>query len=108
MRLQLAHPPTIGFYDVAVIAEVPHFLHSIVIGRINKAVPDVLKPNFIPLTDGEDAWKQFAGYAPDQPEAAYVMLVDSSGKVRWSTHAAFTQAGFAQLTQAAQALAGEK
>ncbi len=108
VRLQLVRPPAIGFYDVAVIAEVPGFLRSFVIGRIRKAVPDVLKPNFFPLTEKEDEWKRFAGYTPDQPEAAYVVLVDGTGEARWSTHAAFTQAGFTQLTQAAQQLAVAK
>ena len=105
VRLQLAHPPTIGFYDMAMIAEVPSFIRPLVLRSIRHAVPDVLQPNFIPLADQEDAWKRVAGYAPDQPEAAYVLLVDSTGNVRWSTHAAFSPAGFAQLTQAAQQMA---
>ncbi len=108
VRLQLAHLPAIGFYDLAVIAEVPAFLRSLVIGRIRKAVPPVLQPNFIALTGNEDVWKQFAGFAPDQPEAAYVVLVDAAGRVRWTTHAAYTSAGFGQLTQAAQQVATEQ
>lgn len=105
VRLQLAHPPAIGFYDMAMIAEVPGFIRPLVLRSIRRDVPDVLKPNFIPLMNEEDAWKRVAGYLPDQAEAAYVLLVDRSGRVRWSTHAAFTQSGFAQLTRAAQELA---
>ena len=107
VRLQLAHPPAIGFYDVAMIAEVPSFMRSFVLRAIKHDVPDVLKPNFLPLTEREDDWRRVAGYTPNQPEAAYVLLVDAAGKVRWSTHEAFTPAGFAQLTQAAQQLASE-
>ena len=105
VRLQLAHPPAIGFYDMAMLAEVPGFLRPLVVGGIRHTVPDVVKPNFIPLTNQEDAWKRVSGYSPTQSEAAYVLLVDGSGKVRWSTHAAFTSAGFVQLSQAAQGLA---
>ncbi len=108
VRLQLAHLPGIGFYDMAMIAEVPGFARGFVLHSIRKAVPDVLKPNFVPLVDHEDEWKHAAGYVSDQSEAAYVLLVDHAGKVRWSTHAAFTPGGFAQLTQAAQQLASEK
>ena len=108
VRLQLAHVPAIGFYDLAMLASVPSFVRPLVLSRVRKAVPDVLKPNFIPLTDNEDAWKRASGYLPDQPEAAYVLLVDATGTVRWSTHASFTPAGFAQLTQEAQRLAAEK
>ena len=108
VRMQLAQPPTIRFFDMAMLAEVPGFVRPMVIRLVRKAVPDVLKPNFVVLVDREDEWKRFAGYVPDQPEAAYVLLVDSTGAVRWSTHDAFTPAGFAQLTQATKQLAGEK
>ena len=107
VRLQLAHTPAIGFFDIAMISEVPSFARGFVLRAIRKDVPDVLKPNFLPLTDGEDAWKHVAGYADNQPEAAYVLLVDAAGKVRWSTHEPYTPAGFSQLTQAAQHLAAE-
>lgn len=107
VRLQLAHAPAISFYDMAMLAEVPGFLRTFVINRVRKAVPEVLRPNFIPLIDEEEAWKRFAGYAPDAPEAAYVVVVDSAGVARWSTHAAFTQAGYEQLQQMAQRVAGE-
>ena len=105
VMVQLKHPPAVDFYDMAMIAEIPGFMRSFVVGRIRKIVPAVLKPNFVPLTENEDAWKKVAGYAPDAPDAAYVLLVDRSGKVHMSSHAAFTPAGFAQLGAAAKALA---
>ncbi len=108
VRLQLAHPPQIGFYDIAMLAEIPGFLRPFVLRRIGKAVPDVLKPNFIPVFDQEDAWKRVAGYASDQPEAAYVLLVDASGRVRWLTHTAFTPAMFSQLSDKAHQLVSEQ
>lgn len=106
VRQQLANPPAVGFYDMAMLSEVPGFVRGLVLRRIRKEVPDVLKPNFVPLFSDEDAWKLVAGYSADQPEAAYVLLVDGHGVVRWSTHAAYTPGGFHQLTQAAQQLAG--
>ena len=107
VRLGLAHAPSIDFYDMAMLAEVPSFMRSFVIGRVRKAVPDVLKPNFIPLTEDEDAWKQTAGYDADAPDAAYVLLVDRAGAVRWSSHAAFSEDVFGQLSKAAQRLADD-
>ena len=108
VRLQLAHLPAIGFYDMAMIAEVPGFARGFVLHSIRKAVPDVLKPNFVPLVDHEDDWKHASGYLSNQSEAAYVLLVDRTGRIRWSTHAAYTSEGFAHLTEAAQQLASEK
>ena len=107
VRLQLAHLPVVGFYDIAMISEVPSFARSWVISAIRKQVPDVLKPNFLPLTENEDAWKRFAGYTADQPDAAYVLVVDAQGILRWSTHGAYSPEGFAQLTERAQQVAAE-
>ena len=105
VRLQLAHPGSIGFYDAAMLAEVPGFVRPVVVRAIKREVPDGLKPNFLPLTEKEDAWKRAAGYADDQPEAAYVLLVDRTGRVQWMTHAPFSPAGFDDLRQRAMALA---
>ena len=105
VRTQLARPGSIGFYDVAMIAEVPGFVRPMVLRAIKHQVPDVLKPNFLPLTGDEDAWKRVAGYVPDQPEAAYVLLVSRSGHVRWASHAAFTPSGLADLRRASEDLA---
>lgn len=105
VRTRLANPPGIGFYDMAMLAEVPGFMRSLVVRSIRSKVPEVLHPNFLPLTTDETAWKQVAGFNPDAPDAAYVVVVDRVGKVRWTTHARFTEAGFTQLTQVAQHVA---
>ncbi len=105
VRTQLAQAPAIGFYDMAMLAEIPSFAHSFALHSIRRQVPDVLKPNFLPLFDHENEWKRVAGYSADQPEAAYLLLVDSNGAVRWSTHEAFSPAGFASLRNLAQTLA---
>jgi hypothetical protein len=106
IRTRLAQPNAIAFYDMAMLSEVPGFMRGMVIRAIRHDVPDVLKPNFLPLTEDEDAWKRAAGYATDQPEAAYVMLVDHSGHVVWETHASFSEAALAELRHRAHALAG--
>lgn len=105
VRQQLAQPGNIGFYDIAMISEVPGFVRPMVLRAIKHQVPDVLKPNFLPLTADEDAWKTTAGYSKDQPDAAYVLLVDKSGHVQWSTHVPYSANGFAELTQRAHSLA---
>ena len=105
VRQQLAQTPSIGFYDMAMLAQIPSFARSFALRSIRKQVPDVLKPNFLPLFDQENEWRRIAGYSADQPEAAYLLLVDSTGAVRWSTHEAFSPAGFAHLRYLAQTLA---
>lgn len=105
VRTRLAHAPGIQFYDAAMIAEVPGFMRSTVTRLIRGKVPEVLRPNFLPLAADEPAWKTAAGYTDASPEVAYVFVVDHTGAVRWSTHAGFTEAGFAQLTEATQRVA---
>lgn len=105
VRQQLVPSGGIGFYDLAMLAEVPGFVRPMVLRAIKHSVPDVLKPNFLPLTADEDAWKRVAGYVPDQPEAAYVLLVDHEGRVLWQSHAGFSSDGFAELTRRARSLA---
>jgi hypothetical protein len=107
IRISLASTPAIGYYDMPFLEDAPSFIRPLILRSIRKQVPDVLKPNFIPLTSGEDAWKQLTGYTKDAPNAAYVLLVDRNGQVRWQTHEAFTPARFAELSAAAHNLAGE-
>ncbi len=104
-RTQLAHAPAITFYNMAMLAGVPRLARGFALRSIRKAVPDVLKPNFLPLLDHEAEWKQTVAFDSHAEDAAYVLLVDRTGAIRWSTHEAFTPTLFAQLTQAAQALA---
>ena len=106
VRLQLAHVPAIGFYDMAMLAEVPGFARPLVMRSVRKAVPDVLKPNFVPLVDHEDEWKQAAGYDAHSADSAYVLLVDAHGVIRWSTHEGYTPGGWQRLAEAARNLAG--
>ncbi len=104
-RTQLARAGEIGFYDTAMIAEVPGFVRPFVLRAIKHEVPDVLKPNFIVLTEQEEAWKLAADYTPTQPDAAYVVLVNRRGHVSWSTHAAFSMPLFIELRRRAEDLA---
>jgi hypothetical protein len=103
-RSQLAAPPTIAFYDMPMLAEVPSFLRSLVLHSIRRQVPDVLKPHFVPLITDEAAWKQIAHYTPTAPDAAYILLVDRAGNVHWQTYEPYSPALFAQLIRAARNL----
>jgi hypothetical protein len=107
IRLGLASPPSIGFYDMPFLQDAPSLLRPLIVRSIRKQVPDALKPNFVPLTTGESNWKQLTNFSPATPDAAYVLLVDRNGKVLWQTHEAFTQARFDELSAAARKLAAE-
>jgi hypothetical protein len=97
----------IGFLDMPFLEDAPSFIRPMIMRSIRKQVPDALKPHFVPLTSGQAAWKQIVGYTKDAPDAAYILLVDHSGQVRWQTHEAFSPARFDELATAARSLAAE-
>ena len=101
--------PGIGFFDMPVLAEVPGFVRPFVLRAIRHKVPDVLKPNFVPVTESEADWKRVAGFDQKQPDAAYVLLVDRSGTVQWTTHEAYSADRFqAMAAEARKLAAGER
>lgn len=107
VRTSLVTSPGISFYDMPFLEDAPSLIRPLIVRSIRKQVPDVLKPNFVPLTSNQDAWKQASGFTKAAPDAAYVLLVDRSGNIRWQTHEPYSDALFAQLSQAAKAIAAE-
>jgi len=99
--------PGIAYFDMPFLQDAPSLLRPLILRGIRKQVPDVLKPRFVPLITGEAAWKQTAGFTAAAPDAAYVLLVDSTGNIRWQTHEPYSPALFEQLAQAARAIAAE-
>lgn len=106
MRTKLANA-TISFYDVAVLASVPGFLHGWVIRAMKSKVPPVLQGRFLPVFSDEFAWKQVCGYDKEKPDAAYVLLVDGTGKVLWQTHEPYGEGKFAELSARAREFAAK-
>ena len=89
--------PAVLYYEMPVLASVPKLMRGLVAGRIKAAVSDRGRPHFIPLTEDEPAWRALVHYqADDDP---YVVLVDSSGMVRWQAQGAATDATYATLKQ---------
>jgi hypothetical protein len=97
----------IGFYDMPFLEDAPSLIRPLIVRSIRKQVPGPVRPNFVPITSGEAAWKQLAGFTPDAANAAYILLVDRNGSVRWQTHEPLTQQRFAELADAARKLAAE-
>ena len=107
IRSSLATSPSIGYLDIPFLEDAPSFIRPLILRSIRKQVPDALKPNFLPLTSNEAAWKQLSHFSPSAPDAAYILLVDRSGTLRWQTHSPLTPALFQQLSAAARQLAAE-
>ena len=90
------------YYEVPVLASVPKLLRGFVTGRIKAAVAERGKPHFLPLTEDEPAWRALVHYqAANDP---YVLLVDSTGTVRWQTQGPPTNATYAALKRQVETL----
>ena len=105
IRASLATTPAIDYYDIAFLQDAPAFIRPAILHSIRKQVPDTLKPHFLPLTTNQSAWKQAANFSPVTPDAAYVLLIDRSGTIRYQTHDPFTPARLNELATAAHTLA---
>jgi hypothetical protein len=96
--------PGITYFDIPFIEDAPRFVRPMIVHAIRKQVPDIVKPRFLPLAANEAAWKQAADFSASAPDAAYVLLVDRSGNIRWQTHEPCSPTLLAQLSQKARAI----
>ena len=75
--------PTVLYYEMPVVAEVPRMLRGMVIRKIRQDVPERAQPRFVPITDHEEEWKAVSGYSKQGGEdAAYLIVLDPTGKVQ--------------------------
>ncbi|MDE3105852.1 MAG: hypothetical protein KGK08_11820 [Acidobacteriota bacterium] len=94
--------PDVSYYEMPMLAGVPHLLRNFVLGKIKGSVPQPSWPTFVPLLEDEAAWRAAAHYTGG--DDAYVMLVDDQGVVRWQSHDAAADAAYARLRQQVESL----
>jgi hypothetical protein len=82
-----AEDRNVAWYQMPVLASVPRMVRGIIVRAIKREVPDTIQPNFVPIYENEDQWKQAAGYR--EPDDAYVLVAHGSTVV-WKTHGAAT------------------
>jgi hypothetical protein len=75
--------PTVLYYEMPVLAGVPHLLRGVVLGKIKKDVPPRAQPHFVPILDHESDWKLLTGFNKQgREDAAYLLVVDGTGAIR--------------------------
>ena len=90
--------PTVSYFEMPVLAGVPRLLRGMVLKQIAAEVSDRGKPHFVPITADESRWRALAHYS--QPDAAYLLVVDSSGHVRDTFSGPLTDTSYTRLQQA--------
>ena len=84
--------PTVLYYEMPVVAGVPRLLRGLVMKQIAAEVSDRGKHHFVPITDNESAWRALAHVT--DPNQAYLLVVDNTGSVQWTTSGPLTDAAY--------------
>ena len=92
------HAPTTLYFELPVIEDVPRLLRGVVLRAIGREVAPAAQPHFLPIISQEAEWKSVAHFA--EPNAAYVLVVDGAGSVRWQTSGDPTDERYDSLRQA--------
>ncbi len=87
--------PTVLYYEMPVVAGVPRLMRGLVMKQIASEVSDRGKHHFVPVTDNEARWRSLAHVT--DPNQAYILLVNASGSVEWTTAGPLTDAAFAAV-----------
>ena len=87
--------PTVLYYEMPVVAGVPRLMRGLVMKQIASEVSDRGKHHFVPITDNETRWRSLA-HVTDANQA-YILLVNASGNVEWTTAGPLTDAAFAAV-----------
>ncbi len=84
--------PTVLYYEMPVVAGVPRLLRGMVLKQVASEVSDRGKHHFVPITDNEARWRAL-GHVTDANHA-YILVVDASGNVQWTTSGPLTEAAY--------------
>ncbi len=77
------HSPDVLYFELPVLEDVPRLLRGVVLRAIARELSPRAQSHFLPITTNEAQWKSAAHFS--QPDAAYVLVVDSSGNILWQT-----------------------
>ena len=89
-------------YQLAVLEEAPRFIRGMITSGIKKGVPEDERANFVPVMHSEAELKKLVAYK--EPDDAYLIVLDRSGRVAFQTHGATPEPNYAQLRAKVESL----
>jgi len=95
---------TAGFelYSLPVLEEVPRMIRGMVIAGMKHDIPEGARSNFVPVLHNESEWKRLVNYK--EPDDAYLMVLDRSGKIAYQMHGSLNDQAYNQLRQQVEPL----
>ncbi len=85
----------VTYFEIAMLAGAPKMVRGMIVKSMTKSVPAAERPHFLPMVEGEPAWRAVAHY--EKPDDAYVLIVDERGTVRWQTEGEATDAAYSDF-----------
>lgn len=94
--------PKVEYFVVAFLEDAPGLVRGMIRSSMRSATPAAQRPHFLVTTSDEAAWKKFTRTTDDKVPS--VVLLDSSGQVRWQWNGEFEASHYAALKDAVAAL----
>ena len=104
-RKDFGSNPQVTFYEIPMIGGMARLGKWFIDSGMRKGTPRSDQENVSTVYGGTDSWKQRMGY--QSPDAAYLVLLDKRGVVRWRHDGAFDERAFQDLHAQASALLRE-
>jgi hypothetical protein len=96
-RREFSGNPGVTFFEIPMIGGLGRLGRWFIDSGMRKGTPKELHENVITVYGGTDPWKKRLGYK--EPDAAYLVLVDRDGIVRWLHTGNLEESAFAELSR---------
>lgn len=104
-RKEFGGSPQVTFYEIPMIGGMARLGKWFIDSGMRKGTPRNDQENVITVYGGTDSWKQRMGF--QSPDAAYLVLLDKHGAVRWRHSGAFDEDAYKDLSVHVSALLRE-
>ena len=94
-RKDFGSNPHVTFYEIPMIGGMARLGKWFIDSGMRKGTPAKDQENVITVYGGVDSWKQRVEF--QSPDAAYLVLLDKHGAVRWRHNGAFDEATYKEL-----------
>jgi hypothetical protein len=94
--------PLFVLYQLPVLEDVPRLIRGMVISGIRKGVPENMRDHFVPVLHDEDKLKTLVGYK--EPDDAYVVVLDRTGKLAEQAHGPLNDVNYSQFRMKIESL----
>jgi len=104
-RKDFGSNPQVTFYEIPMIGGKARLGKWFIDSGMRKGTPRSDQENVITVYSDTDSWKQRVGYA--SPDAAYLVLLDKHGTIRWRSSGVFDEVAYRNLHEKVSSLLRE-